>query len=405
MFSWSLFQVLCGGGATTIAGIDGKTPTQPQLDTITEKLRLVMKGGYPGTTRMVRRKDRVVPVWNQRTAILHYNRNLRVEPLVWMVLSMGVFSNYNNLISNKKRWMNTWRDASPERFLEMEERFLPSSWSDLEALGRDVDESKMYVYKPVLGSQGIGIKFLRGGEMYASMASLEAAGKEWVVQEFIDPFLFRGKKTHMRTLTLAIVQPDGSRDFFIYDRMRLYTASEDFDEDRLTIDRDNTHMLLTNSGMNKRFFESKPENRGKAYDRWETTLDAQTALALDLAREATATSSPNGSSALGYDYVYSESRKMHSLIYSIIGDVIDCRPTDISVYNESCFHVFGSDIAFDKHHRLYLLEMNHRMGYTNVWRPEEQVGIARGVASLIRGAASPYKAGVGDSSVWERLDL
>jgi hypothetical protein len=387
LFSWSLFR----------AGIDGKTPTQPQLDTITEKLQLVMKGGYPGTTRMVRRKDRVVPVWNQRTAILHYNRNLRVEPLVWMVLSMGVFSNYNNLISNKKRWMNTWRDANPERFLEMEERFLPRSWSDIESLGRDVDESKMYVYKPVLGSQGIGIKFLRGQEMYASMASLESAGTEWVVQEFIDPFLFLGKKTHMRTLTLAIVQPDGSRDFFIYDRMRLYTASEDFDEDRLMSDRDNTHMLLTNSGMNKLFFESKPENRGKTYDRWETTLDAQTALAQALAA--------NSSSALGYDYVYSESRRMHSLIYSIIGDVIDCRPTDISVYNESCFHVFGSDIAFDKHHRLYLLEMNHRMGYTNVWRPEEQVGIARGVASLIRGTASPYKAGVGDSSVWERLDL
>eukprot|EP00903_Cladosiphon_okamuranus_P005859 g5797.t1 len=197
------------------------------------------------------------------------------------------------------------------------------------------------------------------------------------MQEFINPFLYNGKKTHMRPMTLFIIQPDGTREFFIYKKMRVFTAAEEFDEDRLLGGGDNSFMLLSNMNQNKILFESKPENAGKKFKSTECVLDAETALS-------------SVDSELSFEEVFRHSKEMHSIIYSIIGDLLGCKGTEVSLYDHACIHIMTSDVAFDKHGTPYFLEMNNAMAYSNVWTDQEQSEFSYGTAALIKGTASPY---------------
>lgn len=61
-------------------------------------------------------------------------------------------------------------------------------------------EDELYVFKPVLSQGGEGISFERGSEL---SNNIEQRTGSWVIQEFVDPFLYKGRKTHMRPLTLV----------------------------------------------------------------------------------------------------------------------------------------------------------------------------------------------------------
>lgn len=39
-----------------------------------------------------------------------------------------------------------------------------------------------------------------------------------------------------------IIQPDGTREFFMYNKMKVFTAAEEYDEDRLLAGGDNSFM-------------------------------------------------------------------------------------------------------------------------------------------------------------------
>ena len=374
----------------TVSGyIPRHVPSVEEVETIGALLDLSVKGKYPGTTKTRPGKSGPTPVWNQRTSILYYHRRQVGKPIMWLTLAMGEIGNAKNLISNKKTCMEVWKASHPEEFSEMEE-YIPKTWSDAESFREDMDHESVYVYKPVLGHSGEGITFKSGKDMSESIMEQEENGGpvNWVIQEFVDPFLFKGKKTHMRVLTLIIVQPDGSRDFYMYHKMRLFTAAEDFDEERITRVGDNSDMLITNTFHNKEVFESKPENKGKVFDSSTCLFDAETAM------------NPSESS-LTFEYVYSRSKDIHILLYSIIGDLIECMSTDVSIYDESCFHIMASDIAFDKNGKPYFLEMNSAMGYNIIWTDDEQSEFANGVAALVKGTDSPYI--VTDSSMWEKI--
>ena len=255
-----------------------------------------------------------------------------------------------------------------------------------------MQERDLYVYKPVLGSGGEGILFERGDELLRRLRQ-QGPGRSFVVQEFIDPFLYNGKKTHMRPITLLIFQPDGTREFFIYNKMRVFTAAEAFDEDRLLAGGDNSFMLLSNMHQNKLLFESNPANAGKRFKPTECVLDAETALG----------SGGGGGGGLTFEKAFRDAREMHSIIFSIIGDLLECQGTDVSLYDGACFHIMASDLAFDKHGTPYFLEMNNAMGFAGVWTDQEQSEFSNGVAALVKGTASPYDVDGIDSSVWTRL--
>ena len=365
------------------------TPTLVEMEEFSDLLKLVVKGEFPGTEKTRPGSHGPIPIWNQRTAILYYNRRQMGEPILWLTLSMGVMKNANLLISNKKTWMHVWKDADPSKFAEME-TYLPRTWSDISSFERDVEKGDLYVYKPVLGYGGEGISFRKGHEMVSSILEKEESRdtSSWVVQEFINPLLYNGKKTHIRPLTLIIVQPDGSREFYMYKKMRIFMAAEDFDEDRLVDGGDNSFMLLTNMHQSKILFERNPDNKGIKFSSSDCIVDAQEAI-----------------DTMGGEHSFQEFftkiRDMHQIIYSIIGDLVECTSTDISIYNDSCFHIMASDVAFDNSGKPYFLEMNNAMGYSPVWTNEEQSEFSSGVAALIKGTMSPYT--VHDSSMWERI--
>lgn len=388
----SVFSCLVFGPLGAIAN-HVYTPSHNETERISSLLELSVRGKYPGTnrTRPGRIPGRTNPIWNQRTTILYYHRRQAGRPIMWLTLAMGEIGNARNIISNKKTWMPLWKESHPEEFSDME-KYLPRTWSDVDSFHRNMEEDSIYVYKPVLGHSGEGITFKTGYEMSKAIVKQERnrGPVNWVIQEFVDPYLFDNKKTHMRVLSLIIVQPDGSREFFMYHKMRLFTAAEDFDEDRLVDGGDNSHMLITNTVHNKLFFESKPENKGKTFDSSTCLFDAETVM-----------NSSQGS--LTFDYVYSRSRDMHNTIYSILGDLVECEATDVSIYDDSCFHIMASDVAFDKNGNPFFLEMNNAMGYNIIWTDEEQSEFTRGVAALVKDTASPYS--VDDSSMWEKLDI
>lgn len=385
LFTSPVSTVPPGGGVVTRTP---HVPTDKELESISTLMSNVSRGEYPGTEKTRPGIRGPIPVWSQRTAILYYNRRLVGVPIKWLSLAMGVVGNSRNIISNKKLLRSAWKRANPSKFSEVEP-YLPRTWSDIDSFETDMDEGTTYVYKPVLGSGGDGILFKKGIEMSTKIRDKEERGDRsgWVVQELIDPYLFNNKKTHMRCITLVILQPDGSREFFIYNKMRIFTAAEEFDESRLTGAGDNSFMLLTNMHQNKIHFERDPANAGKKFDPSACISDAETSMA-------------DSTGPLSFDLVFSSAKKMHSIIYSIIGDVIECVPTDISIYGDSCFHMMASDIAMDREGRLYFLEMNNAMGY-KAWTSEEISGFSNGVAALVKGTASPYVAK--DSSMWYKM--
>lgn len=364
-------------------------PTESSLVTINSLLKESTRGKYPGTNKTRPGRHGPIPIWSQRTAILHYNRRIVGDPIRWISLSMGVMGNAKNLISNKKLLRSVWEEVNPDKFSEME-RYLPKTWYSIDSFEGDMEEENTYVYKPVLGSGGNGIVFKRGREMVTSIRERESSGdrSSWVIQEFIHPYLHDNKKTHMRCITLVIVQPDGTREFFMYDKMRIFTAAEPFDEDRLIEGGDNSFMLLTNMHQNKIYFQENPENIGKRFSPSFCISDAETSM------------TKGSKGVTSFESLYSSTKNMHSIIYSIIGDVIKCEPTDVSIYDDACFHMMASDIAVDRDGNPYFLEMNNAMGY-NAWTEEEIAGFYNGVAGLVRGTASPYT--VEDTSMWNLL--
>lgn len=328
-----------------------------------------------------------------RTSILYYNCRIVGEPIMWLALSMGVMENARDLVSNKKLIRAVWRDLDPSGFTEMEERFLPRTWSDTETFEREMEARSLYVFKTVLGSMGEGILFKDGVEMAGMLSEKEGRGDRsgWIVQEFVDPLLFDGRKTHMRAITLIIVQPDGAREFYIYDKMRIFTAPERFDRARLLgsgggcDSRCKQFMLLTNLHQCKIHFEMDPMNEGKVFSSAGCIYDAETHMGGGKFRD-----------------LFDETGSMHSLLYSIIGDSIECGATEVSIYDDACFHIMASDVAVDSAGNPYFLEMNNAMGYL-AWKTDEIAELSNGVASLVRGTASPYV--VEDSSMWEKLGV
>ena len=346
------------------------------LDKISILLELSMKGLFPGETRV--NKD-LKPIWNMRTAILYYHRYTVGKAIMWLELAMGVVHNCKHIISNKSA-VNMWKESNPAKFEELD-KYIPMMWSDIESFKDDMEETSYYVYKPKIGQQGNGIFFLNGLDMYTELLSKGNGG--WIVQEFVDPFLVNEKKTHMRVLTLIMVQPDGSREFYVYDKMRIFTAAENFDKKRLVDGNDNSFMLLTNMHQNKIYFENDPENKGKVFSSEECVLDLETVVGTE-----------------SRDSIYSDMVSMHSILYSIIGSMFECLHTDVSIYDEACFNIMASDVAFDKDGKAYFLEMNNAMAFYNVWTYEEQLEFSNGVAAIAR-TESPYS--LEDSSMWENL--
>jgi hypothetical protein len=366
-------------------------PTVDELQTIKTLVDMSSRGKYSGSTSKRPRKDgKNVPVWSQRTALLFFNRKTVSDEMRWKTITMGHVGNFGKLVTDKKESIINWEKIDPERFEELGE-YLPMEWSDVKSFEADMEEDLVYVYKPIYGSQGKGIKFMKGLEILEYVKNKHKS--RWIIQEFVEPFTYRKKKTHTRVVTLVILQPNGERQFFLYDKMKLFTAPQDYDQSMVVKPgEDNSFMLITNLHKNLIWFNSDPMNHNKIFRPSDYVMDMESKV--DAVEDGVLTYSD---ALLGV-------RDMHSVIYSIIGDVIMCKPTEVSIFNNSCFHILATDVAFNEVGSPYYLEMNTAMGFKS-WKLSERIEMFGAAASLVNDPTSPYDDDKADTSMWIPIPL
>lgn len=360
-----------------------------KLNRISKYMEYVHNGNYSGGGTIDAGGR---PHYTQRSSFLHFQRENVGDPLVWMTLALGKVKNGNTLISDKKKSLETWKAGNPQAFSKLQEQ-LPTTWTDLESFDREMDKDMIYVYKPSNGAGAAGIVFQKGSEVSKLVKDLESksgASSEFVVQAFVDPFLYDGRKTHLRALTLMVVQPNGETEFFQFRTMKLIVAVEQFDEQRLIHGNDTANMVVTNLHQSRKWFKEHA-SKGMKYDYSKYVINAQDGFAL-----------PAGASQVTFDYVYDGVKNIHANLYSIIGPLFACKATDVSIYDNACFHIIASDVAVDKNGNTYLLEANMAMAINGIWNKTEIREFSNGAAALIKAPGTPFKEE--KSSMWDKID-
>lgn len=358
-----------------------------EVKRISQYLEYVHNGTY---SIDLRNNPKILPPYSQRSSILHYQRENVGDALVWMTLALGKVKNGDKLVSDKKRSLEIWKAESPYLFSRLEKQ-LPRTWTDLESFDRDMDENKIYVYKPSESAGGAGIRFERGSEVSQFIRGIEnhsGSPSGWVVQDFINPFLYDGRKTHLRALTLLVIQPNGETEFFQFRTMKMIVAVEQFDEQRLIHEKDVANMVVTNLHQSREWF-AKHRSKGMKYDYSKYVINAHDAF-------------DASDSGVTFDHVYEGVKNIHANLYSIIGPLVRCHATVVSIYDLACFRIVASDIAVDKEGNTYLLEANMAMAMRGIWSESEIRQFSDGTAALIKVPETPFR--VEKSPLWDKIE-
>lgn len=278
------------------------------------------------------------------------------------------------------------KNVNPEKYKEIENN-VPPTWSDSSESFEGIEDDSIYVFKPSNQFGGDGILYIEGNQVDSVTSSHKGS---WVIQKYVDPFLYNDKKTHFRALTAVIVQPDGTHDFFMYDKMKMFLAPLDYDRDML-FDKDfmnselSHYMLTTNLMANKHYYKDYASKKQR-FDPWGVVLDLEDSIGTSV-----------------FNRVYSQVRDIHQTVYSITDDYLECIPTDVSIHEDSCFYIFASDIAMDENGNVFLLEINGGMGIFGVWKEFEIHEFADSAASLMKIPEFPYDRV--DTSMWDEIDV
>ncbi len=321
-------------------------------------------------------KENGTPIWTQRTSFLYYYRPYIGKSFIWDILSMGIMANSWYLISDKAGSVKAWQSKNPSVFKDKLEPYVPSIWTSESDFERDMVKDNIYVYKLTAGSAGDDIVFAKGPAILQKIKE-NTEVVSWVIQDFIRPFLYDNRKTHFRILSLVIVQPNGERDYFLYKRMKMNIAAEDYDEDRLLDENEDVYrMLMTNMNQNREEFHRNPDNKGKRFNMERFLLDAEVLNSVE--------------DSISFDEMYPKIYDLHSSLYKTMGGLLTCKSTDVSVYNNACFHIVASDVAIDSDGNPHLLELNRSMGIKGIWLHREVEEFTRGASALIKTPDSPF---------------
>ncbi|CAM9385223.1 unnamed protein product [Laminaria digitata] len=243
-----------------------------------------------------------------RTAILFYYRSFTGRALKWATISMGKFKNGQDLFSDKKASLENWKTYDPLIFNDFETKYLPDYWTNSNGVIGDIDDNKVYVMKDSdpFSFGGAGISFMRGKEVNDVTKS---TSPDLVIQEFVDPLTYEDKKTHCRFFSLVIVQPDGTREFFVYRKAMLFLAYYVFDEKKLIENPEGSNgMLLINVHQFESSFRLDPNTTGKfdmslAIKDFEHVLDDSSTFAS----------------------MFEGMKDIHTMIFSMVGDIVNVR--------------------------------------------------------------------------------
>lgn len=332
-------------------------------------LNMSIQGKYTGETKKKPKSE--FPVYTQRSSFLFYNRKYTSKSIKWDLLSMGSVGNIRDILSDKKKSLEILKSNS-EKFQKVVP-YLPKSWSNSDKNFEDIEDESIYVFKPSKGLGGNGIVFFEGKDFETVVK--KSKSQNWVVQQFIEPFLYDGKKNHLRTLTLIVISPNGERKFYMLKQMKMFVTMVPFERslilDEEFMKTEEAHaMFVSNLQVTERLFLKQEENKNVKFNPWDYLLDASVALG-DV-----------------FEKFSTEIQEMHSAIYDTIGDLFECSETETSVYN-SCFHIVATDVAIDNNGKAFMLEMNTGMGIKHLWKKKEVFEFSEGASCLIDNQDSP----------------
>jgi len=345
-------------------------------------LKLTMSGLYPGDKRLKSGTNR--PIYTQRTSFLYYSRKNIGEAMLWDTLSMGVMKDLSIIISDKKASIDLWFQHNPKKFKDLQ-KYIPFHCSN--DLKCNLDENKIYVFKPSNGADGHGLIFRKGKDIM----NYTNTDRSWVIQEFINPYLYNNRKNHLRVLSLVLLRSNGIREFYLYKQMKMLSAPMEFDQDLLLNDnfinnnKSSEHMLVTNLRLSREIFNNNPSNKNKVFNQWSVVLDTKDVFNTYL-----------------YEKTFKDIYDFHYHMYNLIGDMFQCTPTEISIDN-GCFHIMASDLVIDKNENPFFLEINAAMGIKGLWKPEEVKEFSEGVSYIIGNKNSPFKGLHTDN--WVKINI
>lgn len=365
---------------TRVHSIVTRNDTCNSVTTVFEK---TMDSKFPGDYSKNKSSGKML--YTQRMSLLHFHKSMTAVSLVWATIAMGVDSNSRILFGDKKN-IELWKKLNPGGFENMK-KYTPQIWTTYDSFSKEYDEDSIYVYKKPYGYAGHGITFQPGKETLKMVSEMEMKkDSDWVVQEFVMPKLHDNRKFHLRALYLYIIQPDGSRQAYMYKKMRMFVAKDDFSLDKLYSDEeDRTLMLMTNINITYEEFLKNPENKDVTFDWKRYLMDAESAIGED-----------------EYKNVYDKILELHSRLFETVGQFVECKKTDVSIYNNSCYHIIASDIALDTYGEPHLLETNANMAIKKLWGKEEVYEFTSDAASLMNLPCSPY-TDIPQFGVWSKI--
>ena len=348
-----------------------------KIQVIDSLMPLVRSGKYPGDTRKKSGTRR--PVYTQRTSFLYYSRKYVGDPMIWTTLAMGTVSNLHEMVSDKKQSLIEWEMEDPGKFQALQE-YLPMAWTDedKDIVSSQVNQNGIYVFKPSEGYDGNGIQFIRGSDVGELVENTEESS--WIIQDFINPFLYQNKKTHFRVISLVVIRPNGVRESYLYKQMKMMFAPKEFHEE-LLFDKEfmesdeSTNMLITNLRTSRELYFKDPNTIDSEFVPWDYVLDVEESIGTEK-----------------YEDFLSKTATVQGSIFDILENVLECKPTGVSIYSDGCFHILASDMAFDKNDNPYFLEINAAMGINGLWKPHEVREFSDGVAAIVNPLGSPYEA-------------
>lgn len=196
---------------------------------------------------------------------------------------------------------------------------------------------KRFFLKPDRGFSGAGIKIVSDGSELEQHIMGNKKYNTWVAQEYIeDPHLYQGRKYHIRALFL--VDRNGS---YVFSEMPVYLAEKEY-----VADSEDPLVHITH------YTEDQPP------------LYTDDLVDADLAGRLNAAQIAKGISVLTDEYEQKD--LLHNIIggavMSILKDVVDSFQPGCYDESPECYEVLAADFTMDNNGRVYLLEVNDKIG-------------------------------------------
>lgn len=227
----------------------------------------------------------------------------------------------NYCLGNKSEFYNyfiKYYNKRPE-YIPITYSFNNKNFREFEYL---FDSPKVWIIKPTNSYARKGINVINNYSDLTNTLINYPRFNNWVIQEYVkNPFLYNGKKFHIRFYCLAIKDKNNFKSY-IYKDGFMYLASMPFDINDLNLSR---HMTGAKYCLVHQIYP-------------------------DLQKYLTSNQ---------FNKVLEQAQKIIIDTMSICKEILKCPNKNKIITNGKCFHLFAFDLLPDKNLKLHLLEVNN----------------------------------------------